>query len=75
MFGIFIFIAFCSSYMTIVVVISFMLHECRQRINGLPQGMKSYPMQFKRFPYNENPQIDHLFDTMHIGKNVTEMLW
>ena len=37
--------------------------------------MKSYPIQFSRFPYYENLQIAHLFDTMHIGKNVTETLW
>ena len=27
------------------------------------------------FPYYEHLQITHLFDTMHIGKNVTEELW
>ena len=37
--------------------------------------MKSYPIQFSRFPYYEHLQIAHLFDTMHIGKNVTETLW
>ena len=37
--------------------------------------MKSYPIQFNRFPYYEHLQIAHLFDTMHIGKNVTETLW
>jgi hypothetical protein len=37
--------------------------------------MKSYPRQFSRFPYYEHLQIAHLFDTMHIGKNVTETLW
>ena len=37
--------------------------------------MQSYPIQFNRFPYYENLQISHLFDTMHIGKNVTETLW
>ena len=37
--------------------------------------MKSYPIQFSRLPYYEHLQIDHLFDTMHIGKNVTETLW
>ena len=26
-------------------------------------------------PYYEHLQIAHLFDTMHIGKNVTETLW
>jgi hypothetical protein len=28
-----------------------------------------------RFPYYEELKIAHLFDTMHIGKNVTETLW
>ena len=37
--------------------------------------MKSYPIKFSRFPYYEHLQIAHLFDTMHIGKNVTETLW
>ena len=37
--------------------------------------MKSYPIQFSRFPYYENLQIAHLFDTMHIGKNGIETLW
>ena len=37
--------------------------------------MKNYPIQFSRFPYYEHLQIAHLFDTMHIGKNVTEILW
>ena len=37
--------------------------------------MKSYPIQFSRFPYYENLQISHLFDTMHIRKNVTKMIW
>ena len=37
--------------------------------------MKSYPIQFSRLPYYEHLQIVHLFDTMHIGKNVTETLW
>ena len=49
--------------------------ECREGMNGLPQGMKSYPIQFSRFPYYEHLQIAHLFNTMHIGKNITEMLW
>jgi hypothetical protein len=38
-------------------------------------GMKNYPIQFSRFPYYEHLQIAHLFDTMHIRKNVTETLW
>ena len=37
--------------------------------------MKSYPIQFSRFPYYENLQITHLSETMHIGKNVTKMIW
>ena len=37
--------------------------------------MQIYPMQFSRFPYYEHLQIVHLFDTMHIGKNTTELLW
>ena len=37
--------------------------------------MKSYPIQFNRFPYYEQLQIAHMFDTMHIWKNVTETLW
>jgi hypothetical protein len=41
----------------------------------LPRGMKTYPIQFSRFPYFEYLQISHLFDTIHIGKNVTETLW
>ena len=46
-----------------------MIHDGRhdhEGINGLPQGMKSYPKQFSRFPYYEHLQITHLFDTMHI---------
>ena len=55
-----------------------MIHDGRhdhEGINGLPQGMKSYPKQFSRFPYYEHLQISYMFDTMHIGKNVTETLW
>ena len=37
--------------------------------------MKSYPIQFSRFPYNDHLQISHLFDKMDIGNNVTETLW
>ena len=44
-------------------------------MNGLPRGMKSYPIQFSRFPYYEHLKIAHLFDTMHIRKNVIEMIW
>ena len=55
-----------------------MIHDgCHDHegINGLPRGMKSYPKQFSRFPYYEHIQIAHLFDTMHIEKNVTKTLW
>ena len=44
-------------------------------VNGLPRGMKSYPTQFSRFSYYEHLKIVHLFDAMHIGKNVAETLW
>jgi hypothetical protein len=37
--------------------------------------MKSYPIQFSRLPYYEHLQIVHLFDTMHIRQNITELLW
>ena len=37
--------------------------------------MKSYPTQFSRLPYYKDLPIAHLFDAMHIGKNVTETLW
>jgi hypothetical protein len=37
--------------------------------------MKCYPPQFMRFPYYEELKIAHLFDIMHIEKNVTKMLW
>ena len=44
-------------------------------MDGIPRGMNTYPIQFSRFPYYEHLQIAHLFDTMHIRKNVTEMIW
>ena len=44
-------------------------------MNGIAQGMKSYPIQFSRLPYYEHLQIAHLFDAMHIGKNVKTMIW
>ena len=51
-------------------------HEGHQgNTDNLSKGLKSYPRQFSRFPYYENLQIVHLFDTMHIRKNVIEMLW
>lgn len=40
----------------------------------LPRGMKHYLKQFIRLPYYEHLEIVHLFDTMHIGKSVTETL-
>ena len=46
--------------------------EGRQGINDqLPKGLKIYPMQFTRLPYYEKLPIVHLFDPMHIRKNVT----
>jgi hypothetical protein len=69
---------FILSYLIIIFVISFILHEGRHREginNGLPWGMKCYPTDFMRFPCYDEPKIAHLFDTMHIGKNVTETLW
>ena len=67
------------TYLIIInIVIYFMLHQGHHREgikNRLPWGMKSYPTQFMRFPYYEDRNISHLFDTMHIGKNVTKTLW
>ena len=37
--------------------------------------MKSYPYQFSRLPYYNDLPIAHLFDAMHIGKNVIETVW
>ena len=72
-------IEFILPYLIIIFVISFMFHEGHNHHeginNGLPQGMKSYPTQFLRFPYYEEIKIAHLFDKIHIEKNVTEMLW
>ena len=45
------------------------------RHGQLPRGLKRYSTQFSRLPYYEHLQVAHLFDTMHIGKNVTECLW
>jgi hypothetical protein len=36
---------------------------------------ESYHVQFSRLSYYEHIEIIHLFDTMHIGKNVIETLW
>jgi hypothetical protein len=72
-FTIFICIELCLSYQTIIVV---MFHKLGcQGIDGIPRGMKNYPIQFSRLPYYEHLQIVHLFDTMHIRKNVTKILW
>ena len=50
--------------------------EGRQGINDhLPRGMKSYPTQFSRLLYYKDLLMVHLFDAMHIGKNVIETLW
>jgi hypothetical protein len=67
-------IEFILPYLIIIFVISFMLHERRHHgdiNNRLPRGIKCYPTKFMRFPYYEELKISHLFDTMHIGKNVT----
>ena len=37
--------------------------------------MKSYPKQFSSFPYYEHLGIAHMFDTMHIEKNISGKLW
>ena len=37
--------------------------------------MKSYLTPFSRLPYYKDLPIAHLFDAMHIGKNVIETLW
>ena len=50
--------------------------EGHQGMNDqLPKGLKIYPTQFTRLPYYEQLPIVHLFDPMHIGKNVTKTLW
>ena len=72
-------IEFILSYLIIInVVISFMFHQGRHRDgnnNGLSRGMKCYPTQFMRFPYYEQLKLAHLFEIMHIEKNVTKMSW
>ena len=55
-----------------------MIHDGRrghEGINGIPRGMKSYPKQFNGFPYYEHLLISHLFDIVHIRKNVAKTLW
>ena len=44
-------------------------------IDHLSKGLKCYPREFSRLPYYKQLQIVHLFDTVHIGKNVIEILW
>jgi hypothetical protein len=72
-------IEFILPYLIIIFLISFMLHEGHNHNeginNGLPRGMKSYLAQFMRLTYYEELKIAHFFDTMHIGKNMTKMLW
>ena len=63
-----------------IVLIYFILwYQGHRRGEGtiivLPPGMKCYPSQFARLPYYEDLKIAHLFDTIHVGKNVTETLW
>ena len=41
----------------------------------LSKGLKRYPRQFSWLLCYENLSIMHLFDAMHIGKNVIETLW
>ena len=50
-------------------------HRDHEGINGLPQGMKSYPKQFSGFSFYEHLKIVDIFYTMHIVKNVVETLW
>ena len=47
-----------------------MIHDGRRDHDVI----KSYPKQFNRFPYYEHLQNAHMFDTIHIEKNVTETL-
>ena len=42
---------------------------------GFHDEWKIGPKQISRLPYYEHLQIAHLFDAMHIGKNVAETLW
>ena len=50
-------------------------HRNHEGINRLPRGMNFFPKHFSRFPFYEHLQISHMFDTMHIEKNVTKKLW
>ena len=52
------------------------VHEGCQGIDEkLPKGLKNYPIQSSRLMYYEYLPIMHLFNAMHIGKNVRETLW
>jgi hypothetical protein len=64
-------------YNNFVISLTSMIHDVcdHEGINGLPRRMKSYPKKFSRCPYYGNLQIVHLFDTIHIRKNVAETLW
>ena len=82
MFGIFfltnefILLYFIINIVLIYFILWYQGHRHREGTNiVLPPGMKCYPSQFARLPYYEDLKIAHLFDTMHIGKNVIEMLW
>ena len=52
------------------------VHEVFRGIDEqLSKGLKSYPRQSSRLSYYKNLPLMHLFDAMHIGKNVIETLW
>jgi hypothetical protein len=46
-----------------------------QSIDACPDDHIIYLTQFMKLPYYKDLKIVHLFDTMHIGKNVTKTLW
>ena len=61
-----------------VLLANFVIDDCEGHqgiTNHLPKGLKCYPKEFSRLAYYKQLQILHLFDTMHIGNNVTETLW
>jgi hypothetical protein len=43
--------------------------------NWILQGMKCSPTQLMRLSYYAKLKKSHLFDTIHIEKNVTKTLW
>ena len=72
----FILLYFIINIFLIYFILWYQGHCCGEGTNiVLRPGMKCYPSQFARLPYYEDLKISHLFDTMHVGKNVTEMLW